>query len=73
MQVWALTQKMVGQLRVSPRFEKEPIIFGIDLNVAFTMGAALGVPEWAIAEWMPSIEAAMVAGINERLSGGRDG
>ena len=53
---------MGGQLRIVPG-----AVIGWDMNAAFALGAALGVPAPAIAELLPAIEAVMVRKINEGL------
>ena len=45
-------------------------ITGLDMNAAFTMGAALGVNAMALAEFLPGIEAVMVRSLNKQLEGG---
>ena len=46
-----------------------PVAVGLDLSVAFTMGAALGIPARLIAEWMPALEQVMVSQFNKRAAG----
>jgi hypothetical protein len=44
------------------------IVIGLDLTAALSLGAALGYDTRALAELLPSAEAALVAAINTRLS-----
>ena len=55
---------MSGQIRVGGMGG----IIGFDLGVAFPMGAALGVPAYLIAEFLPDIERAAVAALNSRVA-----
>jgi hypothetical protein len=45
-------------------------VIGWDMNAAFALGAALGIPAPAIAELLPAIEAVMVRKVNDRLGSG---
>lgn len=36
---------------------------GLDLGVAFPMGAALGLPAYLVAEFLPDIESAMMTAL----------
>jgi hypothetical protein len=62
-QVWDLVGRLSGQLRVAPSGG----IIGWDMSAALALAAALGVPGVVVAEWLPAIEAMMVAKLNERL------
>ncbi len=42
-------------------------VIGWDLNAAFALGDALGVPPLATAELLPVIEAVMVTKLNEQM------
>jgi hypothetical protein len=46
-------------------------VVGIDMVAAFELARALGVEARLVAEWLPSIEAAMVRRMNEQAKGGR--
>lgn len=61
-----MVQRLNGQMRVSGL----GAITGLDMNAAFTMGAALGVNAMALAEFLPGIEAVMVRSLNKQLEGG---
>ena len=63
MQVWDLVGRLGGQIRVAPSGG----IIGWDMTAALALARALGVPGAALAEWLPVIEAMMVAKLNERL------
>ena len=67
MQIWDLTQRMFGQLRVVGGVNGNQVI-GFDMNVAFSLGTALSVPAELIAEWMPAIEGVIVTKLNERAA-----
>ena len=71
-QVWDLVQRLGGQLRVSGS-----AVIGWDMGAALQLGAALGIPSLAIAELLPTVEAAMVRKVNEEVRSGsaerRDG
>jgi len=62
-QVWDLVGRLSGQLRVAPSGG----IVGWDMGAALALAGALGVPGVVVAEWLPAIEAMMVAKLNERL------
>jgi hypothetical protein len=57
---------MGSQLRAIPG-----AVLGWDLGAGLALGAALGVPAMAAAEFLPAIEAVAVRKLNERMS--RDG
>ena len=40
---------------------------GFDLGVAFPMGAALGLPAYLVAEFLPDIEAAVMAALAKQV------
>ena len=68
MQVWDLTLRLGGQLRVV-----ETTIIGFDMTAAFALAGALGVCPIAVAELLPDIEAAAVAARNQRMKEGSNG
>lgn len=43
-------------------------VVGWDLTAALAVGDALGVPSVAVAEFLPPIEAVMVAKLNEQMT-----
>lgn len=57
-----MVRRIGHQLRVSP----QGIFLGFDFNAAFAMASALGVPDVAVAEFLPPIEAAAIAQMNAR-------
>jgi len=63
MQVWDLVGRLGGQMRVAPSGR----IIGWDMGAALALASALGVPDVAVAELLPAIEAVMVAKLFERL------
>ena len=67
-QVWDLTQRLGGQLRVIPG-----AVLGWDMGGALAMANALGIDALIAAELLPEIEAVMVRKLNEQMEGGRDG
>jgi len=48
-------------------------VLGMDFGSVLAMAAALGVPASAAAEFMPVIEAELVAAINRQMQGGGSG
>lgn len=58
--------KMGGQLRVASGMTAR--VIGWDMNAAFTMGAALGIPPVVIAEFLPDLEPIAVSKMNEQAS-----
>jgi NhaP-type Na+/H+ or K+/H+ antiporter len=48
------------------------VVIGWDMNAAFALGAALGVPDPAIAELLPAIEAVMVRCVNAQIAANHD-
>lgn len=60
-QVWDLAQRLGGQVRAIPG-----AVIGIDMAAALAMARASGVDEWAAADLLPVIEAAMVRRMNEK-------
>jgi hypothetical protein len=42
-------------------------VIGWDMSAALALGDALGVPQLAMAELLPVIEAVMVAKLNEQM------
>ena len=62
--------RLQGQFRIaSGGAIGAPRITGIDMNAAFSMGAAMGINAWLMAEFLPDIEAAAVAAINKKHEG----
>ena len=61
-QVWDLAQHLDGQVRVASMGG----VIGFDLTAALAMARALGVPQAAVAELLPTVEAAMVVRLNEK-------
>ena len=61
-QVWDLTLRLGGQLRVIPG-----AVIGWDMVAALALGAALGIEPMAAAELLPEIEAVMVRRLNEAI------
>ena len=67
-QVWDLTQRLVGQLRVAPG-----AVIGWDMGAALSLAQALGIAPLITAELLPEIEAVMVRKLNEQMEGRRNG
>jgi hypothetical protein len=67
-QVWHLALRCGGQVRVVPG-----AVIGFDMGAVLAMGAIAGVPDWAIVEWMPRIEAELVRAANDGIKSGREG
>ncbi len=59
--------RLGGQLRVLPG-----AVIGWDMSAALALGDALGVPQLAMAELLPVIEAVMVRRLNEELAASGD-
>jgi len=55
---------MVGRLMGQRRFRPDGQVLGFDIQAALALGRALAVPERAVAELLPPIEAAMLAAQN---------
>ncbi|MFU8899848.1 MAG: hypothetical protein ACNA7L_13220, partial [Roseinatronobacter sp.] len=55
-----LVGRLGGMIRVA-----EDSVIGWDMGAALQLGAALGIPERAIAELLPPVEAVMVRRIND--------
>ncbi|MFN7224471.1 MAG: hypothetical protein ACK4MS_10670 [Paracoccaceae bacterium] len=62
--LWDLVLRLTGQLRSAPSAERL-IVTGLDMTAALALAAAIGVPARLAAEFLPDIEAAMVAAIND--------
>ena len=56
-QVWDLTRRIQGQLRTDFGH-----VIGWDFTAALAMARAMDVPEAAVAEFLPWIEAEMIKG-----------
>jgi len=63
MQIWDIVGRLGGQLRIAP----SGAIIGWDMGAALAMAGALGLPGATLAEWLPAIEAMMVAKLNKRM------
>ena len=63
--IWDLVLRLTGQLRSVPGADERLIIAGLDMAAALALATALGVPARLAAEFLPDIEAAMVAAIND--------
>lgn len=46
------------------------MVVGVDLVAAFALAEALGVNKFALAEFFPAMESALVRRMNEQISGG---
>lgn len=64
-QVWDLTQRLGGQLRIAPG-----AVIGWDMGAALALAAALGIAPLIAAELLPEIEAVMVRKLNDALRSG---
>ena len=62
-QVWDLTQRLGGQLRIAPG-----AVIGWDMGAALSLAQALGVNPLITAELLPEIEAVMVRKLNEQMA-----
>jgi len=58
-EAWDVAERCAGQLRIAPSGH----VLGLDLAVAFALGAALGCDARWLAEFLPEIEAGMVEGL----------
>ena len=67
-QVWDLTQRLGGQLRIAPG-----AVIGWDMGAALSLASALGINALIAAELLPEIEAVMVRKLNEQMEGRRNG
>lgn len=47
-------------------------VIGLDLNAAFSLGAAMGVDAFAVAVFLPPMERAALVKINKRVTDGSD-
>jgi len=63
-EAWDVAERCAGQLRIAPSGH----VLGLDLGVAFTVGAALGYDARWLAGFLPEIEAGMVDGLRRRAS-----
>lgn len=66
-QVWDLTQRLTGQLRVATGMGGI-MVLGWDMTAALAMARALGVDPLIAAECLPEIEAVMVRKLNEQMA-----
>ena len=64
-QVWDLTQRLGGQLRIA-----SGAVIGWDMGAALALAAALGIAPLITAELLPEIEAVMVRKLNEQIGEG---
>jgi hypothetical protein len=60
--VWELFVAMTGQVRVA-----RGLITGVDAGAVFQVADSLGVNKFVLAEFFPSIEAAIVRSMNEAI------
>jgi len=65
--VWHLVERLGGQIRAMPG-----AVLGWDMTAALALGRALGVPERAMGELLPEIEAVMVRQVNAQLKAERE-
>jgi hypothetical protein len=49
---------------------EKAMVVGVDLVAAFALADALGVNKFALAEFFPAMEAALVRRMNEQITGG---
>lgn len=61
--IWDLVLRLSGQVRCVAGADRL-IVTGWDMTAALAMAAALGLPARLAAEFLPEIEAAMVAATN---------
>jgi hypothetical protein len=61
--MWDVVPRLTGQVRAIPG-----AVLGLDFTAALAIAEALGVPPMAAAEWLPGIEAALVAAMNARIA-----
>lgn len=66
--IWDLVLRLTGQLRSIPGADRL-MVSGIDMSAALALAAALGIPARLAAEFLPDVEAAMVAAINSAGEG----
>ena len=59
----------MGQIKIVVGAEKAMVV-GVDMVAAFTLAEALGVNTFALAEFFPAMESALVRRMNEQISGG---
>ncbi|MGE0256808.1 MAG: hypothetical protein AB7N54_19445 [Alphaproteobacteria bacterium] len=64
-EAWDVAERCAGQLRIALSGH----VLGLDLAVAFAVGAALGCDARWLAEFLPEIEAGMVDGMRHRDEG----
>lgn len=62
--IWDLVLRLGGQLRSIQGPDSKLIIAGVDMTAALALAGALGLPPRLAAEFLPDIEAALVAAIN---------
>ena len=67
-QVWDLTQRLGGQLRIAPG-----AVIGWDMGAALSLASALGINALIAAELLPEIEAMIVHKLNEQMEERRNG
>jgi len=65
-EAWDIAERCAGQLRLAPSGH----VLGLDLSIAFAIGAALGCEARWLAEFLPEIEAGMIDGIRGRAGEG---
>lgn len=64
--LWDLVLRLTGQLRsIQGPDGGRLIISGVDMTAALALASALGIPARLAAEFLPDIEAALVAAIND--------
>jgi len=66
--VWELFVAMTGQVRVA-----RGLITGVDAGAVFQVADSLGVNKFVLAEFFPSIEAAIVRSMNEAIRENSEG
>jgi len=64
-QAWDVVTRCSGQLRFSPSGAS---VLGLELEIALSIGSALGYDTMALAELLPAAEAGLIAALNNRLS-----
>ncbi|XAI95608.1 tail assembly chaperone [Nostoc phage Nsp-JY21] len=62
--LWDLVQRLTGQLRLASGTERL-FATGLDMTAALALAAGLGIPPRLAAEFLPDIESALVAAINQ--------
>ena len=65
--MWDLVERCGGQLRVVSTGRGVSVL-GYDMTAVLAMAAALSVPQAAVAEFLPGIEAVMVRETNRELA-----